>query len=151
MLLSLLKGWFSRNGTWGWVFISFNFFLSGLYICLSSPCLLASGVSEERPGDLLEVSGHQLLLSHCLPVALSLFCLGFDNQVWFMSFIKLEEFGPLFVNIYPFSLFLCVDTFDVIPNVPLLLSIFSSSLFLFLFYTWGYWNFSSSWPLAACK
>lgn len=100
------------------------FFHSGLYICLPSPCFLASGVSEERSGDLLEASGHQLLLSHCLSVALSLFCLGFDNQVWFMSFIKLEEFGPLFVNIFPFSLFLCVDTFDVIPNVPLFFSIF---------------------------
>lgn len=88
----------------------FNFFFhSRLYICLPSPCFLASGVSEERSGDLLEASGHQLLLSHCLPVALSLFCLGFDNQVWFCLSSNWRSLGHSLLIFFPF-LFSCVLT-----------------------------------------
>lgn len=52
----------------------------------------------------------------------------------------MAEFGLLFVNIVPFSLFLHVDTFDVIPHMPLLLS--------FLFLLWATAVVSSAWPFA---
>lgn len=96
--LFVLKHDFLEMGLGGWVFFSSSFFffyppffLLELWVCLSSPCLLAPGASHEKSGDLPESPGNKPLHSHCCPVPLSLFSSGFENPENF----KVHVFHPI--------------------------------------------------------